>query len=202
MNKLYDLFPKGVLAFLLISGGILGIIISSPPHSLCDSQLEVVNKSQQKFLFREPAAKKIISTKYERLREHCKRTNNPGGCYELFQELRVMVHDLATLSGECSSAMSSTSEYKRALWESAELIVLLAWGEKPPAAYTSKLGWLEVSDITLFCRMHDRIAALYGENAWVLFRERMMRELPGAKDLTRNQVWDLSIFSENCARYP
>lgn len=202
MNKLFDLFPKGVLAFLLIAGGILGIIISSPPHSVCDSQLEVVNKNQLKFLFKDPLSKKITSTKYQRLRDHCKRTNNPGGCYELFQELKVMVHDLGTLSGECSAAMGSTPEYSQALWESSELLVLMAWGEKPPAAYNAKMGWLEISDLSLFCKMHQRIGALYGEKTWDLFRERLMRELPGAKDLVRNQVWDLSIFSENCARYP
>ena len=98
--------------------------------------------------------------------------------------------------------MGSTPEYSRALWESSELLILMAWGEKPPAAYNSKMGWLEISDISLFCKMHERIGALYGEKTWDLFRERIMRELPGAKDLARNQVWDLSIFSENCARYP
>lgn len=196
------MIPKNLLAFLAIVGGIAFIILSQPPHSLCDSQLEVINSSQRKFLFKDPKSKQILTTKYEILRDHCKMTNNPGGCYELFQELKNMLHDLATLTKECSSAVSDIKEYKRALWEPIEIMVRLGWGEAPPASYTAKFGWLDPADLSLFCRMKDRITTFYGDSGWENFREKMMRELPGAKDLPRNQVWDLSIFSENCARYP
>ena len=113
-----------------------------------------------------------------------------------------MVHDLRTLSSECASAISGTSEYKRALWEPIELFVRLAWGEAPPSSYSVKMGWLEIADVSLFCQLKERITFFYGASSYEAFRERMMQELPGAKDLSRNQVWDLSIFSENCGRYP
>jgi hypothetical protein len=202
VDKLFAIFPKNVLAFLLIAGGILFIVLSQPPHSVCDSQMEVVNRNQLHFLFKDPKSKAIKTTKYETLRDHCKLTNNPGGCYELFQELKTMVYDLRTLSSECSAAISGTSEYKRALWDSAEMMVRLAWGEKPPSSYSSKLGWLEVADVSLFCRMRELLVAFYGDSAWESFRERLMKDLPGARELNRNQVWELSLFSENCARYP
>ena len=226
MDKFLSLFPKNVLAFLLIAGGILFIVLSQPPHSVCDSQMAVVDKNQARFLFRDPKMKKvnpaevkkaielcheskdpdscydIYLTRYERLTEFCKATNTPGGCYELFTELKRLVRDLATLSSECSTAIGGTSEYKTALMGSVELMVRLGWGENPPSSYSAKLGWLEASDLSLFCRLHERITALYGESTWESFREKMMLALPGAKDLARNQVWDLSLFSENCARYP
>ncbi len=202
MGNFSSLFPKNVLAFLLIVGGMAFIIVSRPLHSVCDSQMEVVNKNEQKLLFKDPKSKMVKTTKYETLRDHCKATNNPGGCYEFFQEIKVMVHDLRTLSSECASAISGTSEYKRALWEPIELLVRLAWGEAPPASYSVKMGWLEIADVSLFCQLKERITFFYGASSYEAFRERMMQELPGAKDLSRNQVWDLSIFSENCGRYP
>jgi hypothetical protein len=78
----------------------------------------------------------------------------------------------------------------------------LAWGETPPTAYHAKFGWLDTADVSLYCGLKTRIIAFYGDPAWSAFREKMMKELPGAKDLARNQVWDMSLFSENCSRYP
>lgn len=202
MDRLFSLVPKSVLAFLAIAGGILFIVISEPPHTVCDSQRDVIDKAQSKFLYKDPKSKNIKTTKYERLRDHCKATNNPGGCYEFFQELRTYAHDLGTLTQECSSAVSDTPEYRRAVWEPVEMMVRLAWGERPPVIYTAKFGWLDNADLSLFCRLKDRVIQFYGEDSWDGFREKMMRDLPGAKDLPRNQVWDLSIFSENCAKYP
>lgn len=202
MDKFLSLIPKNTLAFLSIVGGTLFIVLSEPPHSICDSQLEVFKSEQEKLLYKDPKSKKIITTKYQRLLEHCKITNNPGGCYELFQELKIFLHDLSTVPSECSGAVSSLTEVKKALWEPMELLVKLGWGEKPPTAYHAKFGWLDTADMSLYCRLKGRIIQVYGEPDWNAFREKMMRELPGAKDMPRNGVWDMSLFSENCARYP
>ncbi len=197
-----SLIPKNLLAFLAIAGGIAFIIISQPPHSLCDSQLVVIQNAQRRFLFKDPTKKQVTSTKYERLRDQCKATNNPGGCYEFFQELKVMLHDLGTLTNECWSAVGDIAEYKRALWEPIELLIRLGWGESPPISYSSKYGWLEIADLSLFCKLKTQITRFYGETEFVNFRERIMRDLPGANALDRNKIWELSLFSENCARYP
>lgn len=201
MDSLLTL-PKGLLAFLLIGGGILLIVLFNPPHSLCDSQVEVVNKNQQKFLFKDPKSKHIKSTRYARLREHCFNTNNPGGCYELFQDLKTMVYDLRNLSGQCAKVIADTAVYKQAIWDSVDLLVMLAWGKSPPAGITTKWGWLEVSDITLYCRLKEIIVSTYGSHAWDSFREKKMRELPGVDGISRASVWELSLLSENCSKYP
>lgn len=202
MGRLLQMIPKNLLAFLAIVGGIGFIILSNPPHTLCDSQIEVINQSQHLFLFPDPNHKQIKTTEYEKLRDHCKLTNNPGGCYELFHAMKALLHDLGTLTNECGPVVGSINEYKRALTETSELMVRLAWGEKAPSAPNAKFGWLDTADISFFCQLKDRYTRFYGDQAWENFRERMMRELPGAKDLPRNQVWDLILFSENCAHYP
>ena len=191
-----------MLAFLAIVAGTAFIILSRPPHSVCDSQMEVINTAEASFLFKDPKTKLNPATTYERLRDQCKTGNSPGGCYEFFQELKTLMHDLGTLTAECSSYVAGVTEYKRAMWESISIIVRLAWGEHPPASYASKWGWLDTADISLFCALQARITEFYGKDAWDGFREQTMRDFPGSKDLPRNQIWDLSIFSENCARFP
>lgn len=207
MDRILTIIPRNMIAFVAIVAGILFIVFISPPHTICDSQIEILQTAQQKFLFPDPKAKKFTSirkptTKYERLRDSCKLTNDQGGCYEFFFEIRKMLSDLDTVSKECGPTIGGEKPYKDALWETAELIIRFAWGEKPPEAYAAKFGWLDKADMSLFCRLKDKIYAFYGEPSWATFREKMMRELPGAKDLQRNQIWDMSLFSENCAKYP
>jgi len=201
MDKFLAGIPKNTLAFLAIVGGMLLIILTQPPVSVCDAQLDVIKASQRLLLFKDPKSKMVKTTKFETLRDRCKATNDPGGCYELFQASKLLLQDLETLSRDCASAAGGVPEIKRALWDTMDLLVRLAWGEKPPSAY-AKFGWLDTADVSLFCKMKNRLQVIFGEPTWNRYRDKMMVELPGAKELPRNQVWDMSIFSENCARYP
>lgn len=202
MDKWLAQFSKNTLAVCAIAGGIIFIILSDPPRSVCDAQVESIKESQKLFLYLDPKKQAIKTTKYQAQRDRCKATNNPGGCYELFQSIRTLLQDFSAVSSECGGAIGGMTEVNRALWETVELLVKLAWGEKPPASYNEKFSWLDAADINLFCKLKARITYVYGEPAWNNFRERMMTELPGAKDLSRNQVWEMTLLSENCARYP
>ncbi|HMN66903.1 MAG TPA: hypothetical protein PKC28_00030, partial [Bdellovibrionales bacterium] len=120
MDKFLANAPKSTLAFIAVVGGILLIVFSQPPASICDSQIEVIKKSQDAFLYKDPKypkAKTLKTTRYEYLRDHCKTTNSPGGCYELFQEMKVLLQDLNTLPEECAAAAGSEMQFKRALNE-------------------------------------------------------------------------------------
>jgi hypothetical protein len=205
MDNFLSMLPKSLLAFVAITAGMVFIVIAYPPASVCDSQMEIIKEAQNNFLFKDekwPKSKVIKSTKFEYLRDLCKSTNNPGGCLELFQETKILLHDLSTLTRECGPVAGGLKEIKRALWETMDLLLRLAWGENPPEAYHSKFGWLDTADISLYCKLKGAIQNLYGEPQWTAFREKMMKDLPGAKALPRNQVWDMSLFSENCNRYP
>lgn len=202
MDKFLADIPKNILALIVIAGGIFLIVLADPPRSVCSSQLDVIKTSQRLFLFKDPKSKMVKTTKFETLRDRCKVTNNPGGCYELFQAVKILLQDLQTLTNECSSAAGGVAEIKRALWDTTDLLVRLAWGEKPPTSYNSKFGWLDTADISLYCNLKERAQIVFGDSAWNRYRDKMMKELPGASELPRNQVWDMSLFSENCARYP
>lgn len=205
MDKLLATIPKNLLAFLAISGGILFIILSEPPRTVCQTQIEKIKTLQTNFLYRDerwPKAKNIKTTKYKYLHDYCKTTNNPGGCFELFSEVKTLLRDLGTLTEECTGAASGVPEIRAVLWQTLDLLVRLAWGEKPPVAYHAKFGWLDTADISLYCSLKDRVVATFGEREFSAYREKLMRELPGSETLTRTQIWDMSLFSENCARYP
>lgn len=229
MDKFLAQFSKNTLAVVAIGGGILFIIISQPPVSVCDTQLEFIKTSQRLFLYKDTAKKglrpknicyrkvdPLISLKrkdkmeeepfscslFESLRDKCRKTNDPGGCYELFSGIKLLLTDLDTLTRECSAAAGSVPELRLALKDTLDLMVRLAWGTKPPSAYHAKFSWLDSADVSLYCKLKARYQNTYGDVVWNKYRDDMMKELPGANELPRNQVWDMSIFSENCARYP
>lgn len=201
MDQLFNTLPKGLLAFLIIGAGILFIVLSDPPHTVCDSQIVVFKDAQKHFLFLDPDDKLAKVTHYQKLRDRCKMTNSPGGCFELFNEMKTMLRDFSGVPDECAPKVGNLTEVDKSLWEMAGLMVQLAWGEKPPTTYNQKFGWLDTADISLFCQLKYYLVEMYGQDAWAQFRERMMSTLPGAKNMARNQVWDLTILSENCSRY-
>ena len=205
MDKYLAMIPKAMLVAFALIGGVVFIVLSDPPVTVCGSQLEKVKSLQTNFLYKDekyPKSKNIKTTKFQYLHGQCANSNDPGGCYELFSQMRILLQDLSAFTDECSATAASEKAIDRALWETLELMVRLAWGESAPTSFSAKFGWLDTADLSLFCELKKRVQIIYGENRFNRFRDKMMVELPGAKELPRAQVWDMSIFSENCARYP
>lgn len=205
MDKFLSQIPKNLLAVVAVVGGILFIVISDPPKSICDSQIQRFQKMQLNFLYRDeknPKAKKVVTKKYKYLYDQCLTSGDPGGCYEYFNQLRIFLHDLEAFGEECKAAPAKIDEVNKILWPAWKLMVQIAWGEKPPQAYNAKFNWLDPADLNLFCRLKFRIQQVYGDSSYQQTLREFAPTLPGAKELTFNQIWDMAIFSENCARYP
>lgn len=206
LDRWLSTLPRNILAFSAIVGGIIFIILADPPHTVCDSQIELLKTQQSGFVFKEapaPGAKKKGSTiraSFTTLYDYCQQNAGPGGCYELFAATRSLVEDLQVVPNECASDLASVSEVKKILWAMSEFMARAAWGEKPPSAYLEKFGWLDTADVALFCTIKRQIEKTYGESSWVSFTEKLFRELPGAKDLPRKEAWEKLILSD-CHRY-
>ncbi|MGE0764580.1 MAG: hypothetical protein AB7N80_14995 [Bdellovibrionales bacterium] len=193
---------RGTLATLAISAGILFIIFSDPPHTVCQAQLNFLRDQQKGFLFADPGNKKLArGASFQQMAEYCQRGDGPGACYELFAKMRVLVRDLQSVPAECASQAAAIDEVKAALWGTAKFMTKTAWGKVPPVAYQDKFGWLDVADIALFCGLKAQIIRFYGESDWDSYREGLFRDLPGAKDLQRKNAWEKMILSEDCRRY-
>lgn len=202
MDSLLSAIPKALLVVLVLGVGIAFIILASPPHTVCESQTEVFHEAQSRFLFLNDKRPQLKTSKYRELVDQCKRTNDPGGCYELFQETRMMLRDLQAVPSDCIEQVGDIPEVKKAITEVEDLLVRLAWTDKPPTTYHMKFGWLDTADISLYCLLKQQWIDTYGEEDFEAFREKLFHQLPGADKMSRNEIWDMTIFSENCARYP
>lgn len=202
MDQFFKSLSRTTLAFLVIGGGILFIIITDPPHTLCDSQLEAFEKSQQGFLYLNPKNKGAETTKHQRLVNQCKISNNPGGCYEYFLGLKEMLKDVRAVPDECLEDLGGVSRYRKAVWEAIGLLADLAWGEKPPETYYEKFGWLNTADVSLFCHLKQNAVTIWGREEWRRYQEKKMLAHAGAESMERKKIWEATLFSVNCAEYP
>jgi hypothetical protein len=205
MDKFLAGIPKNILAVGAVALGIAFFLINDPPRTVCDSQIEAFKTAQADFLYKEknfPKAKKLTTRRYQYMHDLCRDSNNPGGCYEYFSLVRNLLRDLEAFPEECSTTPRKISEVDFVLKKTMEMMVRIAWGEQPPTAYHAKFNWLDTADIALYCKIKSYFIRIYGNPSWDAFQNKLMLDLPGAKDLPRNQIWDMSLFSENCARYP
>ena len=193
---------RGTLATVAIAAGILFIIFSDPPQTLCQSQLNFLKEQQKGFLFAAGAKEKAVrGGNFQQMAQYCQRGDGPGACYEVFAKMRVVVRDLASVPEECTGAVADIPEIKQALWGTVQYMSKAAWGKVPPAGYLEKLGWLDQADVALFCGLKTQIIRFYGNSAWDNYRETLFTDLPGAKALQRKEAWEKMLISEDCRRY-
>ena len=193
--------PKVMFVTLVLGAGVLFIVISDPPRNLCDSQIDVLNADTNRFLGSDPQKPSQATSNYVRLRDICKSTNTPGGCYEFFSELKKMVKEMRAVSPECQKKITSSGAVIGAVWESLDLLARIAWGNEPPLTAAVRAGWLDAADLNLFCELKTQVLRIHSEERWNSFVEGYFKSLPGADKLPRSDVWQRMLFSTNCASY-
>jgi hypothetical protein len=201
LDEVLAKLSKRTIVTLALIGGVAFIVISDPPHTLCDSQLEAFTKSQKGFLLINPDRPGEKTPLFKRLVEQCKAANSPGGCYELFLQMRGMLAKSKTVSVKCTKQLGETALFKNTVLGVAGLMMKLAWGDKPPLSYYEKFGWLDNADIALFCELKTRAGNTIGGQVWNDFVSTTMVALPGAETMNRDKIWGLSLASANCNKY-
>lgn len=201
MGEFFRQLSKGTLAFLVIGAGILFIVLSDPPATVCGEQIKAFNNKQVGFLTKGPKEGFREQTRFHQLVDVCIRSNSVGGCYEAFQQIRSTAEQTRSFSLECLSKAGAQSAIKDFFNKSLDLLIRLAWGPLPPESINLKLGWLEPTEVALFCKLKDYYLALYGDQAWAAFREKYLQSLPGAKEIGREEAWKRSLVSIDCGRY-
>ncbi len=215
-----DQIPRPLLVFGVLAAGIAMFFVIQEPHSVCMSQLPVFQESQQGQIFPRQGKTSQRPALYPRLVENCKVGNSPGACYELFNLLRKLVRDLHGSPNECLLPFGEVPEVKKALVEGTRLMVQLAWGDRPPEKVIEKFGWLEASDLSLFCQLKDTMIKIYGDADWDAFRLATHPTLPGEAQiiqdgifanceiikkadavLSSEEIWLRSLFSLRCEQF-
>jgi hypothetical protein len=193
--------PQNILAFLAICGALFLIMNLQKPHSVCDSQVEVFKANQIPFLYLDPKKSYIKTKDFDRVVTFCKKSNSSGGCLEFFNGMKRLYTDLEKVPTGCSATLMEISEVKEAMFLGLELIVHLAWGERPPPSSLERSGWLDSTQVGVFCEYKKLINLHLGRETWNGFVEKQMTNLPGASLLPRNDVWSRTVLSDPCVSY-
>jgi hypothetical protein len=197
MDELLRRAPKMLVAIGAIVLGYILIIAFNPPRTICDEQLDVFRQTQKSFLFSN--SKKMTKTVAEEMFELCKSSNEPGGCFDLFLNLRNMVDSLERMPKNCHATVGEEPMVKKWILKSLTLFAQIAWGESTAGVYISrKHSWLDAADFRLYCRLRLLSTKYYGDDSFQAFRESVMTDLPGADKMSREQRWSRSIFSSPC----
>jgi len=204
MNKLLKSLSKGTIAFICIGLGILFIVTFDPPHSLCNSEKTQLLESQKKFLEPDPALKKAFSkakSPQNRLYTSCKESENSGGCLEYFLHVKRFISDYEVTSNNCRKEIFGETKVKNVFNQSLKLMINLAWGKAPPTEYQKKYGWFDQADIFLFCKLKSLTQNGTSNSKWENQREGLLKQLSGAENLSRDQLWKSSLLSTSCKSF-
>ncbi|OFZ17755.1 MAG: hypothetical protein A2Z20_02660 [Bdellovibrionales bacterium RBG_16_40_8] len=202
MTEWFKTLSKTMLVTIVLTAGVLFIVLSDPPRTVCDSQIELFSEKTKGFLTI-TKMKYIERTKsrFNMLMDTCKTTNTVGGCYELFYSLKQMLKDVGTVSPACYSKLSGNSGFSEAIWKSLELMAQLAWGDKPPQATGLKVGWFDHADLNLMCELKSVAINIFTQSKWDSFVDGFFKSLPGVTELSREDAWQRMLFSVSCTGY-
>lgn len=199
LQKLQRL-PQLLIGFLVLSGALLFMSYYDPPRSLCELQMQEVEKHLLKGFYsvnhRSGGFEGRLKTAYQK----CLSTNSAGGCLDMFSRFGHLASSVKNLPSECGQH-PSTQKVQRFLARGLRLLAMIGWGEKPPENKYNKTAWLDSTDLGLFCRMKFQYRRLYGDQAWKQLAWSTLPGLPGAKELDKRQLWDRGLFSNSCKAF-
>lgn len=217
-----DGIPRGLIVAVVLVLGVAAVFIARPPHRQCESQIDVLRSLQRGRIFgamgksmaRSPLVLKNIET--------CKLGNSPGACFELFSTMRGLSRDLSGIPLECAEDVRGVGEVRASLRETLTLLVQIAWGEQPPEQGVGSVrqGWLESSDLALFCNLKDLYTRFFGKEEMDQIRNGIFSKLPGEaavfnggvcvncefrktapQVLAPEEIWSRTLFSVRCDLY-
>lgn len=199
MSDLYKL-PKIVIAFLAIAGTIALLLISDPPHTFCDTQVEHFKEVQKGLIYNNSKDFHEIKSALKREKKNCEAENSPGACYDYFFHLKQILKDLRLLSNECKAQIFTDSKVKKTLEEALTLMTALAWRKEALYGQVSKFNWLTRSDLALFCKIKKSWTIQYGRESYQRLEGKILNQLP-SESKNKESILKGSILSESCLKY-
>jgi hypothetical protein len=200
MDEIIARFPPWFVALVVLTLALAGFFFYNPPKTTCDVQIETFAQAQKDFLY--PMSKGAITLPpdIKSKIDMCLKGNSPGSCVELFSKVKRLLIDLDVVSNDCrdQAAEDQTLSW---LWRLMTVIVQIAWGEKPPPNSFMRQGWLDASDISVFCKLQHRVRRLYTPDRFEQWRVGTLPQLPGADKLQPNDLFERSLLSTPCDQY-
>lgn len=170
--------PAIVAVVLLVGVGLLFVL--QPQHSICQTEATSFQANQAGNLYPRKEKKKEFPPVIRRAREQCMIGNSVGACMDYFQALRRILDDLDHLNlQQCASYLNRVPELEAAVAGGLGLMIRLAWGDDPPPPTEGRFGFMEASEIQLFCRLRDFHQAIWGRDSWQKIADGAHSKLPG-----------------------
>lgn len=199
MSDLYKL-PKIVIAFLAITGTIALLIMSDPPHTFCDTQIEHFKEVQKGKIYEDSKDYHKIKSAIKREKKNCETQNSSGACYDYFFYLKQVLKDLRLLSHECKVQVFTDSKVKKTLEEALTLMTAIAWREEVLYGKINKFNWLNRTHIALFCKIKKNYILQYGRTGYQTLETKILNQIP-TESKNKEIILKGSILSESCLKY-
>lgn len=135
--------PKPVLAALIISLAIGVFLIMEPPHTICDTQRENIQKGMEGVLFPIKVGKETVPGRIHKAMEVCHFGNSGGACFEYFDILRKTSRSVKEASAECAAGILGVPIAKYAKFEEYQKVTDKNGMRKELAAVTYRQATLE-----------------------------------------------------------
>lgn len=224
MEDIIRNLPKPLLALIVLVIAAIFFMVANPPHTICDTQSEVFKEAQKGNIFPNQVqvknVKQKIPAQINQVKEGCQLGNSAGACYDYFTALKNIAVDIGKSSSECMGTLIEIPEAKKAIVDGIEVMARLAWGHQPPELGPSRFGWLQDSEVAVFCRLKNIYIRGVGEDSWTQLRRNVYSKLPGENIIrtdepeqivkepkaatavmTEEDIWARSLFSARCESY-
>ncbi len=192
---------RATLVALALVAGLVIIVVLNPPHSVCDSQFLIFQEEQTPFLYLDKSQAFAKTTGFKASYDRCLNGNNLGACAALFTGVTRLLDDLESGNPKCHQSFFKRKEVKKALSDTMSLMLRLAWGNEPPENIYERTSWLSRNNLFLFCTLESKYKDYYGASNYESWREGQMNDLPNPKNLDRQNIWKLSLFSLDCRKF-
>lgn len=192
--------PRSLLGLLVVGAILIYFIVSDPPQSACDAQMASVQEYLDRYVSRAKEDGWSYKSGFRDKYRACLKANSLGGCLVLIKRFKKFERQMRKVPKECSSHRLVAAKQKNYAM-AIQLMAQLAWGAEPPSSLFEKKGWLDDESLALYCRLKKEHQRFYGSTAFRSLQESSLSGLPGAKELTRKQRWDRSLYSLPCKPY-
>ncbi len=205
--------PKMLLALIAIIATVVFLFVFNPPHTICDTQTDTLKENLVGPLFPTVVKKNTTQPQINVAQASCKTGHSAGSCFQYFSILKMIAKQIDNASPECRTQLIDVKEVQVALKDGVEIMALAAWGNKPPESPAARFGWMQESELAVFCYIKDVYEKSLGEEAWSQLRLQVNKKFPAEapataaldapgpkaiEKMTDNEIWTKSIFSVRC----
>ena len=178
--------PKMLVALIALTATVVFLFVFNPPHTICDTQVETVKENLVGPVFPAIVKKNTLQPQIKNAQQSCKTGHSAGACFDYFSILKMIAKQIDNSSPECRAQVIGVSEIQAALKDGVEIMALAAWGPQPPASPAARFGWMQESELAVFCYIKDVFEKALGEEAWTALRLKVNKKYPGENATVTN----------------